>query len=206
MARRKRFPKPDTLVAIVPRPADFITAQREHWYRIPCRTAPDMLPAARWLAFYHTAAFGEHRWAVHFLAPIEGIERALRRDLLPDEPEHPRADEPYFRVRLGSLTSLAHPVPSLRRRRIVFIPTTLAKLQAASEINDLYHESPLEDDLWGALRRAGIPAERQWYIAEGTLERAQTKPMITVGRSADKRGGAPLGLWSARLQAIPTAP
>jgi len=168
MVRQRRFPQPDTLVAIVPSLADFAIAEREHWYRIPCKTAPEILPNARWLAFYHTAASGDHRWAIHFIAPIEGVDRALRLDLLPDEPEHPRALEPYFRVRLGPISTLAHPVPSLRRRRLIFIPTTFAKLQAAREINDLYHESPLEDRLWEALRREQIPAERQYYVAEAT--------------------------------------
>lgn len=169
VARPRRFPQPDTLIAIIPSTGDFAIAQRERWYRIPCRTAPDMLPMARWLAFYHPATFGEHKWAVHFIAPIEGIDRVLRRDLLPDEPRHPRALEPYFRVRLGAMHKLDRPVPSARRRRIVFIPTTLAKLRAAHEINDLYHESPLEDQLWEALRRERIPAERQYYVAEGRM-------------------------------------
>ncbi len=125
-----------------------------------------MLPKARWLAFYHTATFGELKWAIHFIAPIERIEKVLRRDLLPDQPQHPRALESYFRIRLGSLSRLDRAVPSARRRRIVFIPTTLAKLRTATEINDLYHESPLEDQLWDALRRQRIPAERQYYVAE----------------------------------------
>ncbi len=168
VVRQRSFPQPDTLVAVVPSPADFAIAQREHWYRIPCRTAPEMLSMARWLAFYHTAASGEHKWAIHFVAPIEGIDRALRRDLLPHEPDHPRALEPYFRVRLGAIRRLDRPVPSARGRRIVFIPTTFAKLQAAGEINDLYHESPLEDQLWEAFRREQIPAERQYYVAEAT--------------------------------------
>ena len=165
--RRQQFPQPDTLVAIIPSLGDFAIAQREHWYRIPVRTAPAMLPMARWLAFYHPAAFGEHKWAIHFIAAIAGTDRVLRRDLLPDEPQHPRALEPYFRLGLGALTKLDHPVPSARRRRLVFIPTTLAKLRSAEEINDLYHESPLEDRLWNALRSEHIPAERQYYVADG---------------------------------------
>jgi very-short-patch-repair endonuclease len=46
----------------------------------------------------------------------------------------------------------------------VFIPTTLQKLQRAREINDLFHESPLEDDLWEAFKQKNIEAERQWYL------------------------------------------
>ena len=32
----------------------------------------------------------------------------------------------------------------------------------AEEMNDLFDDSPLEDDIWLALKSAGIPAERQW--------------------------------------------
>ena len=165
--RRKRFPKPDTLVAIVTKPSDFHIARQEHWYGIPLRSKPRTLPTARWLAFYHTAAFRDLRWAIHFVAPIEGIKEVARRDLLPDEPNHPRASEPYLRLEIGELRPLARSVPSARLRRIVFIPTTLAKLNTADEINDLFHESPLEDQLWSALRHASIPAERQFYVGEG---------------------------------------
>lgn len=165
--RRRTFPAPDTLVAIVPTPQDFQIAELERWYRIPCRSAPKTLATTKWLAFYHTAKSGHLKWAVHFFAPVEGIERAPRRQLIPDEPDHPRATDPYYRLQIGELQALARPVPGARRRRLVFIPTTLAKLQAAGEINDLYHESPLEDQLWGALRQAQIPAERQFYVGEG---------------------------------------
>lgn len=168
MARSKRkiFPVPDTLVAVLTNTRDFAIAQEEHWYRIPERTAPRMLRKARWLAFYHTAVFGEAKWAVHFVAPIKRVDRLLRRDLLPNEAEHPRASEPYLRLEIGELEKLERSVPSARQRRIVFIPTTLAKLRAAREINDLYHDSLLEDQHWTALRDANIPAERQLYVGE----------------------------------------
>ncbi len=145
---------------------DFAIARDKHWYRIPCRYAPDMLPVARWLAFYHTKAFADAKWAVHFVTPIERIDRVLRRDLLPDEDDHPRASDPYFRLTIGPLERLERSVLSARQRRIVFIPTTLVKLQVALEINDLYHESPLEDKLWEALCQERIAAERQFYVNE----------------------------------------
>ena len=161
-----RYPRPDVLVAIMNNRHDFAIAGREHWYRIPCRSAPQALDSARWLAFYHTSDFGAAKWAVHFVARVHGIDRVLRRDLLPDEPNHSRADEPYFRVRIGPLEQLDHPVASARGRRVVFIPTTLTKLRAAHELNDLFHESPLEDRLWYALRAEEVSVERQYYVAE----------------------------------------
>jgi very-short-patch-repair endonuclease len=46
----------------------------------------------------------------------------------------------------------------------VFIPTTLAKLENAEQINDLFDGSPLEDKLWQTLKQHRILAERQWKI------------------------------------------
>jgi very-short-patch-repair endonuclease len=56
------------------------------------------------------------------------------------------------------------PIYSRRFRRIIFIPTTLEKFSNASEINDLYDESLLEDKLWAEFKRHNIPAERQEFV------------------------------------------
>lgn len=158
------YPPADALVAIAKTPHDFAIARDQHWYRIPCQSAPPVLERARWLAFYFPKPFGEQRWAIHYIAPIERIDRALRRELLPGERDHRRATEEYFRVQLGSVEPLPRPVASARQRRIVFIATTVSKLRNATEINDLYHDSPLEDRLWSGLRAEGVAAERQWPV------------------------------------------
>lgn len=84
---------------------------------------------------------------------------ARRRDLLPDEPAHPRADALYFRLDLGALEPLPHPIPSRRLRRITFIPTTLARLFTAGDVADLWIKEPLRHQLWVAMNRAGIHAQ-----------------------------------------------
>jgi very-short-patch-repair endonuclease len=66
------------------------------------------------------------------------------------------------------LRTLPRPILSLRFRRVTFIPTTWQKFQAAEEINDLWDESPLEDDLWAELKRLHLGAERQEFV---TLKR-----------------------------------
>lgn len=43
----------------------------------------------------------------------------------------------------------------------MFIPTTWEKFVNAVEINDLYDESSLEDQLWAQFKRLEISAERQ---------------------------------------------
>ena len=46
----------------------------------------------------------------------------------------------------------------------MFIPTTWQKFIQATEINDLYDESSLEDRLWAALKQLQIEAERQELV------------------------------------------
>ncbi len=134
----KRFGRETpALVALVPSKRDWRIIETEHWYRIPVATAPDGIETVRWLAFYLPAAFGPDKWSVVWLAGVRGMSTVPRRELIPAEPGHPRADQPYWRIELGPLERLERPIPSRRQRRVVFIPTSLERLRAASELNDL---------------------------------------------------------------------
>jgi hypothetical protein len=136
------------------------------WYRIPLRHAPVRL-AAEYLAFYQTGAFAQaERWLVRWLAPTRGYFLATRRDLIPEEPHHPRADDPYFRVSLGEFLALPQPIPSRRLRRITFIPTTFGRLQRAQEINDLWIRSPAQERLWEAMKLARLDAECEYPLRD----------------------------------------
>jgi len=159
-------PETPALVGIVTRRKDWELVRSKHWYRIPVRTAPQDLDQVRYLAFYQAKRFGEEKWAVNWYAEVKGVSRLRRRELLPDEPAHPRAGAEYYQVKLGELRSLPHPIPSRRWRRIVFIPTSLERLMRAQEINDLFKVSPIEEKLYFTLKDAGLPAERQFYVRE----------------------------------------
>ena len=156
------------LVAVVNDPADLLTAQREGWYRIPLNRAPTAI-GADFLALYQTAAFPpDERWAVRWIAPVRGYHLATRRELLPAQPDHPRAGDRYYRVDLGELARLAQPVPSRRLRRITFIRTTLGRLLAAEEINDLWIKSAATERLWTAIKQAGLAdrVEREYPLLD----------------------------------------
>jgi hypothetical protein len=150
-------PEPDNnarvLVAVITRPHDLYIAREQHWYRIPLARLPRQA-AADYLAFYQTAAFGAERWAVRYYAPVLSYWIATRLELLPDEPQHPRADERYYRLDLGPLQTLPVPVPAARLRRVTFIATTFGQLRRARDIRELWH--PAEDQpgagegLWAA--------------------------------------------------------
>jgi hypothetical protein len=160
------YPEDRVLVAIMTSPADLDLARDERWYRIPQRRARQGVHA-EYLAFYLGRAFGDQKWAIHYYARNEGHELVRRRDLFPNEPNHPRADETYFKVQLGPLQQLSRPILSLRWRRISFIHTTWDRFADASEINDLFVEgAPYVDRVYYALREAGIQSERRYRIRE----------------------------------------
>ena len=124
------------LVAYVPSLLDFRRIQTESWYRIPQKHAPKGL-YAEYIAFYFGRKFGDQKWAIHYFAQNKGHELARRVDLVPNEPDHKRAQEIYYRIQLGPLQSLDRPIISLQWRRILFIHTTGDRFKEAAEINDL---------------------------------------------------------------------
>jgi hypothetical protein len=143
------------LVVIITRPHDLAAARVQSWYRIPLARAPRALHA-EYLAFYQTAAFGAERWAVRYIAAVRAVSIATRAALLPDEPQHPRAGERYYRFALGPLQALPFALPSRRLRRITFIPTTAGQLLRAHDVAELWR--PLEDVAagWEAVWGAGV--------------------------------------------------
>ncbi len=155
------------LVVVVNDPRDLKHALEDGWYRIPLARAPSRI-AVEYLAFYQTGAFPEgERWLVRWYAPVQDYRIVERRELLPDEPDHPRVTERYYRVGLGLPNALPSPIPSRRLRRIAFIPTTLTRLLAAQEINHLWGKTDLQERMWTALQQAGLDPELQCEIAEG---------------------------------------
>ncbi|MGC8837795.1 MAG: hypothetical protein ACP5UM_05190 [Anaerolineae bacterium] len=154
------------LVVVLTRPKDLRIAREEGWYRIPVRHAPRRL-AAEYLAFYLTGAFGEERWTVRYYAPVRRYHLATRAELLPDEADHPRAQDLYYKVEIGPLQELPHPIPSRRLRRITFIMTDLERLFTAREINDLWGGNHRQDLLWQELKHRHLEAERGLEVREG---------------------------------------
>jgi very-short-patch-repair endonuclease len=157
----------EVLVAILNNRMDFNLARVEHWYRIPVASADKWLKdrwPPDWLAFYQTKVFGDEAYAVNYCAAVRDVQQARRWELIAEQPQDERGNRLYFQVRLGPLQRLRAPILSRRRRRIIFIPTTMDKFKHAGEINDLSDESPLEDALWAEFKRRRIPAERQEFV------------------------------------------
>jgi hypothetical protein len=147
------------LVAILPNQRDFDIARLFGWYRIPLKSAPKVI-SVDYLAFYQTKAFGEaERWQIAYVAEILGHELTRRRELLRDEPDHPRAQEEYFKIQIGPIQRLAEPIPAGDWKRITFFYTTGEQFQGASTINDLVIKAQDEREvLWHTLRERAMKA------------------------------------------------
>lgn len=156
------------LVGIVPRKNLWNIIQEERWYHIPVESAPKNAKLAEYLGFYFPAVFGkELRYKVNFYAKVKKVNIVKRIALFPEEKEHERTNKNYFQFHLGKIKELPKPIPSMRWRRIVHIPTSCEKLFSAEEINDLYDTSPLEEKMYLEMKKRKIWAERQLYVKAG---------------------------------------
>lgn len=180
------YPEDRVLVAYVPSPADFALIQRQGWYRIPYATAPKGL-YAEWVAFYFGAAFGSRKWSVQAYAPRLGHELVQRRDLLPHQPDHPRADEWYYRLQLGTLEFLQRPIISLQWRRITFLHTTGDRFQDAVELNDLFLDGEgYVDRAFAVLKDGRSHSQSTYTIQQSSLIKEPHTPYGGVPAKVQK--------------------
>ncbi|MBS1248730.1 MAG: hypothetical protein MAG431_00292 [Chloroflexi bacterium] len=172
------------LVAFLPSPRDLQIARVLGWYRIPVRTAPRVLNVDH-LAFYQPASFGEgHKWRVEYLAPVRGHELTTRLELLTEEPHHPRAHEEYYKIQIGPLQRLPHPILAGDWKRFTFLYTTGEYLHQAQTLRDLTVRSGERQSLWRSLRdRAASPQEYQ--TPEPDLEPAVLAALLGIHEAGE---------------------
>jgi hypothetical protein len=139
------------LVAIIPSPEDLRIARVLGWYRIPLRTAPRILNVD-YLAFYQPASFKQRKWRVEYLASVEGHELTTRLELLREDPDHPRAEEEYYKIQLGILQKLKEPIYAGNWKRFCFLYTTGDYFQQATTLTDLRVSPGERRQLWKSLR------------------------------------------------------
>src|SRR4051812_24780388 len=96
------YPEDRVLIGVINRKRDLNTARDEHWYRIPRERMPRGVHV-EYIAFFLSGAFGERSGSICYYAERKGLELLYRRDLLPNEPNHKRADSVYYKVGLGDL-------------------------------------------------------------------------------------------------------
>src|SRR3990172_9959456 len=108
------------LVAFLPSPRDLEIARLLGWYRIPLRTAPKVV-AVDYLAFYQPASFGDQGGRIEFVSVLLGHELTTRAELLREEADHPRAAEEYYKLQVGALEKLEHPILADQWKRLTFL-------------------------------------------------------------------------------------
>ena len=121
------------------------------WYRIPLRTAPKVV-AVDYLAFYQPSSFGDRGGRIEYAAPVRGHELTTRRELLKDEPDHPHADEEYFKIQIGGLEKLSNAILAGKWKRLTFLYSTGEYLLKARTLNDLVVNDDERALLWRSLR------------------------------------------------------
>ncbi|NLE92862.1 MAG: hypothetical protein GX599_02575, partial [Chloroflexi bacterium] len=78
-------------------------------------------------------------------------------------PDHPRANEEYFKLQLGSLIELPEPIPAGSWKRVTFFYTTIRHIKAAKTLSDLPVHDQERPVLWAALRERAARGES--YLA-----------------------------------------
>ncbi len=175
------------LVAVLNNNEDLRRAASEGWYRIPQRRAPRRI-GADYVAFYQTGAFRRSAGdgtsddgnragyvesaaqAITWYAATRRYQLLTRRMILPGEPNHPRADDYYYRVELGPLQRLARPVPAATFHRVTFIHTTLDALLHAPDVVELFRKDDPFDILWDALRAHQLRPLKNRLVADQPMD------------------------------------
>jgi hypothetical protein len=156
------FPEDRVLVGVINRKRDLQIVQEEKWYRIPQSKMPRGVNT-EYVAFFLSRAFKERNGSIPLFAEFRGVELAYRKDLLPKEANHPRANEVYYKVQVSDLMEKSPPVLNPTRRPIAFIYTTWDRFFHAQTVADLYStDDYFVDRIYHALRDNGITSERTW--------------------------------------------
>lgn len=150
------------LVGVLKNKGDLEILLKEKWYRIPLDYAPKR--QFNYLAFYQPVSFGREGKQIQYFARVLDYQTIKRKNLLPAELNHPRAEDYYFRVRLGKIKKLSQPIRNIRPRRISFGFTTLNHLLESKDILQLYNVPPLEEIIEKGLKQTGIKAVSQHYL------------------------------------------
>lgn len=157
-------PEDRVLVGVIRRKRDFEALATQHWYRIPFGKAPKGIHAD-WLAFFLSGkTFKEKSGTIGYYARRTGLELVRRRDLLPDEADHARADELYHKIQIDTLQEKNPPILNQPNPyRFAFIYTTGDRFIAAQHTRDLYSRADYYvDRVFHVLLQNNLKPLRTW--------------------------------------------
>lgn len=130
-------PEDRVLICVVNRKRDLRHLLHDSWYRVPVEQMPDGINAEV-LGFYLSKSIESEAGAVRYFAQVAGVELVYRRWILPEEPNHPRADNVYYRVALSQIMPKIPPILNPARYSIHFIRTTWARFNVVTTVHELY--------------------------------------------------------------------
>src|SRR5579859_2005914 len=169
------------LVGVINRKKDLKRTLDERWYRIPRDRAPRSIDA-EYIAFYLSTGLKEKNGGIHYYARRTGYELVRRRDLLPNEPNHPRANELYFKLELGEVQEKIPPILNPSGRAISFLYTTWDRFVKARTIADLYSKADwFVERVARVLTDMGITPEHQWQDEDPAERIAQLRIQCLKG-------------------------
>jgi hypothetical protein len=161
------YPDDRVLVGAVTRKKDLKLARDQGWYRIPQARMPRGVHTEYVAFFLNSRVAGQPEGGIYYFAEPAGVELKYRRDLLPDEADHPRANDVYYQVQLRNWREKSPPVLNPTRRTFAFIYTTWDRFVRAREIKDLYSDADyFVDRIYHALRSDGLTGLECYWDAE----------------------------------------
>ena len=162
------YPNPDMIVCWLKSKQDRDILLNYGWYRIPVSTNLPDLHRVKYLSFYQSHNFGKESLVIKHYGTIDEKTIVKRKVFFPKEKKNEKSELDYFIIQMKDMNIRKPYLYSKRRRGITFISTTKDKFLKAAELNDLFHQSPLEDNLWMELKKNNIETERQYYTKAKT--------------------------------------
>jgi hypothetical protein len=158
------YPEDRVLIGVINSKRDLQLAQEEHWYRIPQEQMPKGVDTEYLGFFLSGAVFKQQNHGVFYYGRCTGgVELAHRRDLIPHEADHARAEQVYYKVMVQPLKEKLPPILNPTRRKFSFIKTTWDRFVRAEVLKDLYSDDDqLVDRIFHVLRQRGYALERTW--------------------------------------------
>lgn len=153
---------PTVLIAVVNRQSDLSNILNKKWYRIPINRMPSK--PFEYIAFYQTTALGKLGGKIEYYARISKHKTVKRKQLLPHEHDHPRADEEYCKLTFRTVRRLKKPIVNRPGMRINFGFATLSRLNKSRTIADLYGIRQVEFVFRKLLTKRRIPFASEHVI------------------------------------------
>ncbi|KKS38305.1 MAG: hypothetical protein A3G49_06205 [Candidatus Sungbacteria bacterium RIFCSPLOWO2_12_FULL_41_11] len=163
--RTALYSRRGVLVCVLKNKRDLDVLMAEKWYRIPAAYMPGH--KFKYLAFYQPVSFGRRGKRILYYAEVLNCRIAKRKNLLPKEARHPRAENFYLKIRIGKIKKLPEQIRNVMPRRISFGFTTLEHLLKSKNILELYNIAETEKIMEKGLRMARIKSVSQYNVKCG---------------------------------------